>query len=484
MKIKKIRGTIGCELRIKNAPERLRKQILTAFRYPNPAYVSALKFSPYGYVSPTISPEITLATEEGSRLCLPRGIDIERKLSTKAQALFKRVRWTDNRIAAPVSFPQLQIALNKQQKFILRAFNKDREEREKFGTFLYVMPTSTGKTIMLAQAAKLLGQRTLVLFNTTQIRKAWYHGLEQAYGLVKSDLGLIQQSTWRIGDSYTLGSIQTIARRKQNWDELFKEFGTLIVDEADLVTAPSYWQFVLSCPAKYILGSTATDKPEGMKEHIYLRACFGETRKRVMATHRDTDTSMGLQKVRTITTQFAYKKDHIDWHDLTEHLMSSERRNALIVKQVQKDIAKGLPCLVVTKRLAHVELLYDMLKERGVKANRLTGETNTDTVYTEKLIENILNGKVTCVVATIPAIMRGANLNPLAVLHIAIPAAKKNVIEQLVGRIRRKAKGKKRCICTYYLDVNCSYLFNLYKRIAVPTFRRLKVPEFQNRFIA
>lgn len=485
MKLKPIYGSIREELQINSFPKRLQLDILAAFAFKNPVYQATLRFSPYGYVSPSIPEFIELARVDGPLLCCPRGIDPDRQLSDKGAAMFRRIKWADYRQMAPCKFPQLLIALNREQRILLKAFEKQRTEEEHFGNFLYVAPTGAGKTILLAQAAKKLGQRTLILFSTDQVKRAWYMGLEKAYGLAPRDIGLIQRNKFDIKDPFTIGSIQTIARRRKHWPELFKQIGTLVVDEADLVTAFSFWSFILSCPARYIIGATATDRPE-KTPNFYLRACFGETRKRIMNVQRDTETVMMVRKAEAIPTSFVYNTNGmIDWHDLSDCITMDEDRNRLIVASVIRDLRKGHPCLIVTKRLAHVEILHDMLKARGVKtANKLTGETNSDRIYTEKLVHKVLSGHVNCVIATTQAVKRGANLNPLAVLHIAMPSAKKNDIEQVIGRIRRKAKGKTECRVVYYLDVHSSYLLNVYKRYAVPVFRRLKVPEFDNTFVA
>jgi hypothetical protein len=126
-----------------------------------------------------------------------------------------------------------------------------------------------------------------------------------------------------------------------------------------------------------------------------------------------------------------------------------------------------------------------MLREARVDdVNLLTGETNTNRVYTEKLVEQVCDRKVRCVVATAQAVMLGANLNPMDRLHLAMPLRKKRNLEQLIGRIRRKAQDKDDCQLTYYVDRNVRYLFNTFKDKAIPVFRKLRVERFLNRFVA
>ncbi len=482
MLLKKIHGKLGARLVVPNAPKTLRKELLQAFRFDNPAYLSAVKFSPHGYVSPAIKPHLNLVVKNARDIFVPRGIEPLRHLSDRGNSIWKRIIWEDLRVTAPVTFPSLKIALNREQRMLFKNYERTHSE---YGVHLYVSPTGTGKTILLTRIAMALGQRTLILFNTEQVRRAWYEGLKLALGLTEKDIGLVKQGTWRIGKHVTLGSIQTLARRKARWPELFDQTGTLIVDECDTVTAPSLWQFVMSCPALNIVGATATERAEE-GENYYLRACFGKTRGKVYAPSKDTDTSMAVQRVNLIHTLFEYEQEDslIDWNELGEYLLTDENRNRLIVYNVIKDIRAGKPCLLVTKRLAHVEILRDMLKGRGIKSvNTITGDTNADALYTEKLIQAVKGNKIQCVIATAAAIKRGANLNPLAVLHVAMPLAKKNNLEQLIGRVRRRSPGKTACEVSYYLDSQTRYLMNVFKRVAVPTFRRLKIPPYQDMFI-
>jgi superfamily II DNA or RNA helicase len=486
MKLRPLQGEISARLVLKSPPRRLRDELTALYTFPNPAYEQAARYSPYGYVSARVPETLSLTALRGSDLLVPRGVNVGR-LSAPARAQWRRIEWQDARVSVPVRFPQFLAELNKEQKYLYGNFESElRNNAEGFGAFLYVSPTGTGKTILMLRAAKETGQRTLILFSTEQIKRAWYKGISLAFGLAPNDIGMIQKSKWRIGDYVTLASIATLARRKARWSELFAEFGTLVVDEADTVGAPSFWQFISECPARYVIGATATENGDKGANH-YLRACFGKTRCRVLASTKDTATSMAVRRVEMHYTKFAHNTPSslLDWNELSEALMTDEERNRLIIHHVIKDYRNGERILLVTKRLVHVEVLVQMLRERGITTvSTITGATNADNLYTEKMLEGVLNKKVPIVVATIAAIKRGANLNPLSVLHLGMPTAGKNTLEQLIGRIRRRASGKTECKVVYYLDGNTSYLFSLFKRVAVPVFRRLKIRGFDNLYIS
>ena len=65
---------------------------------------------------------------------------------------------------------------------------------------------------------------------------------------------------------------------------------------------------------------------------------------------------------------------------------------------------------------------------------------------------------------------------------MSMPVVKKHNLEQLIGRIRRRHEGKTACELVYYEDVSVRYLSNIFKRTVIPVLRKLRVPEYRNRF--
>ena len=481
--LKKRYGEVRSMLYIYGASPRLKHELLQAFTVSNPAYEQAARFSPWG--APKLIPEfIMLAREEGNAVVVPRGILPHAQLSAKGLAEFKSIRWTQKTNNAPTDFPELRVTLNPEQETLLKGYRKAiKENLNPFGTYLFIAPTSVGKTIGQSAIAAIAGQRVLVLCLTNRIMLTWRDDLEKAFGIPKKEQGIIQQAKWNIGKHFTLASVQTLARRKDRWKELHDQIGCVIVDEADTISAPSIYNFIFEFPARTIIGATATHLSS--RHNIYLQAAFGNPVTRIITSYRDTASSMAVQDAFTHNTQFNYKYSplDLDYHDLTQTMALDEGRNKIIVNQVRLDIKNGLTPLVVTRRVPHVQLLKDMLKEAGVDCLTITGEDNANRAQVDRDMKQIMAREIKCVVATDRAILRGANINPLDVLHVTMPESKRD-LEQLAGRIRRRYDKKTKCLIRYYVDRNVPYLYNKYKREAVAAFRTLKIKRYQDLYMA
>jgi superfamily II DNA or RNA helicase len=186
-------------------------------------------------------------------------------------------------------------------------------------------------------------------------------------------------------------------------------------------------------------------------------------------------------------TKFNYmiQRGNLDYNDLLENLHTDQDRNQVIVNEVKRDWLAGRCCLVTTTRRAHVELLVEMLEDAGIDdVNRITGDTNANKDYSDQLLKLLFSGKTRCIVATVQAVKRGANLNPIDRLHLTTPLKKKDDLEQLIGRIRRKHSSKSDCELVYYIDHLCGYLRNIFNKEARSVFRKLKVPRYLNEFVA
>lgn len=479
-------GVISNGYIFKSPSLRFREALTALYTFDNPAYLDAVKFSPYAIISDAIPKTRCFVhwDEDTRELDVPRGF-APTELSPELAAYLYLYDFKRKQCKSPVEFPKLQITLNTEQKAMLQAFRKARKDGSRpAGAFLFESSTSTGKTIMQAVAASRTGQRTLVLCATNLIRDAWLRDIYTAFGIPAREVGLIQREKWRIGEHFTLGSIATIDRRYSRWKEIYETFGTIVLDEAHIASEPRVYAFLRESTSRYLIGATATVQKEGDTLNQALWALFGKPIHTIQTHNVDTSSSMALRKVRVVRTDFEYDYDthNLDLHDLSITMAADEDRNKLIVENAVRDWRSGHSVVVATNRVPHVLLLVEMLREAGVKdTNPLYGAVNARSGYSMKLVKLFNARKVRMIVANIQAIKLGANMNPLDRLHLVFPP-NGNDLKQLIGRIRRKAAGKKDSELVYYLDGRVLWAVRRFNSKAVPLFRDMNVPGFENMF--
>lgn len=469
---------------LRGLPAHLIDECQDKLRTVNPAWIAASRFSPYGYVSPSLPKFKLFCRLEQGGLLIPRGFPLN-LMSQEFTDWFNSAETVDRRkgrlLAKSLALKfRPGFKLNPEQQTLWDScLNGLRTGARPAGNCLALASTSVGKTIFQATLAYSLGFRVLVLCPTELILRTWFEDLNKAFGFSRDLIGLIKQKTVRIGSVFTLASLRTLTRRQHLWEEWSKEFGTLVVDEVQGVSAPQLSQYVASFPGRYVIGATATDTKNGaiIPE---LRYYFGKPLSVIDTGASETSTSLPIDKVKVVETHLTYQgqEGNLNWYDLCQHMFSDEARNALIVENVYQDWKRGRSILLVTKFHDHVELLVDMLVERGIPdVNRLTGRTNSDSRYTDKLLEFTNQRRSRCMVATIQAASTGANIRALDCLHIGIPPIYTDTLEQLLGRIRRKHDAsKKNAEVVWYLDTLVPYLCNhVFHTKARSVFRKLKV---------
>lgn len=443
-------------------PPEVARAFKSALTITNPAYVAAIRNG----ANPRfcqIPPKLVFMRKLDGRYYLPRGIE-DLQLPDIAREYMEWVGWKDMRVRVPVGFPDRLRDMHHRQRVLFDAY---RAARRRFGCFPLIAPTAMGKTVLQAEIAAATGQRTLICSSLNTLTMGWFEDLKAHFGLKRSEVGHIQGPNWRIGDQFTIASIQTLDRNRDKWREIYSKFGTVVVDEGrHVVTRKNFGDFLFFCPAKYIITATATEKKYNDYDKL-MRFMFGKP-VGMIVEQGETDTSFPLSGVVRIKTNFTYPIDgFVDYHPLMQALAADDERNELAVRQIKADWDEGHCPLVLTKYVEHAKRLQALLIFRGVSDTALiTGESNADHSGAKRLRKQILERRVRTVVATYQAVGIATNLNPLDRLHVMMPIKNLADIEQAIGRIRRKAPGKYDALVYYYYDHQVSYLRRAYEKWA------------------
>ncbi|HYN93974.1 MAG TPA: helicase-related protein [Pilimelia sp.] len=124
-------------------------------------------------------------------------------------------------------------------------------------------------------------------------------------------------------------------------------------------------------------------------------------------------------------------------------LAVDEARNTRIADDVSAALKRGRNCLVLTRRVAHVEALAAMLATRGHPALVLQGAMSTTNrrAVVDRL-DTAKGGDGLLVIGTTPFIGEGFDAPALDTLFLAGPISYDGLLVQCAGRVIRSAPGK------------------------------------------
>jgi superfamily II DNA or RNA helicase len=129
--------------------------------------------------------------------------------------------------------------------------------------------------------------------------------------------------------------------------------------------------------------------------------------------------------------------------DADSDLVLDEVRNTQMVGDVTAALARGRNCLVLTRRVAHVEILASLLSARGHEALVLQGGMSA--TLRRAAVNRLAGAKVgegVLVIGTTPFIGEGFDAPALDTLFLAAPVSFAGLLIQCAGRVIRAAPGK------------------------------------------
>jgi superfamily II DNA or RNA helicase len=243
-----------------------------------------------------------------------------------------------------------------------------------------------------------------------------------------------------------IAMLPSLARR-DDIAELTSGYGQVIVDECHHLGAAAYEHSVKRVGAQFWLGLTATPtRRDGLGEIVTwqlgpIRHTMGEEDQDLFAATWETDS--GPRRLLYVhETDFRFD-DPPDLAAVHRALVADEGRNAQIVDDVAAALHRGRNCLVLTRRVAHVDTLAALLAKRGHKALVLQGGMSVaDRRATVSRIAEAKAGDGVLVIGTTPFIGEGFDAPALDTLFLVGPISFDGLLIQCAGRVVRAAPGK------------------------------------------
>jgi superfamily II DNA or RNA helicase len=317
----------------------------------------------------------------------------------------------DKRTINPVPFPNPKHALREDQLTVYDAVNDSCIINAKVGW---------GKTFTALWLARKLGQKTLVVTHTVNLRDQWITEAKTLFGM---NIGVIGSGKFDIEDhAIVVGNIQSLSKYK---NEIQKEFGTLIVDECHHVTATTFTEIVEMSYARYKIGLSGTLSRRDGKQ-ILFQDYFGKD------IHIPEVSNTVEPVIKLVHTGIALPHG-LPWASKINSLLYDPDYQQYIAGLALAYMELGYSVLIPTTRVEFNNRIKDILGEKCVC---ITGATEQEDRNTR--IEMLRKGEATALSASRSIISEGISINILGVLILAEPqSAEGGLLEQLIGRIQR-----------------------------------------------
>jgi superfamily II DNA or RNA helicase len=331
------------------------------------------------------------------------------------------------------------------------------EVTEKKDIGIIVASPGSGKTIIALAIIAQKKQPALIIVHRKQLFDQWLERIEAFLGIAKPFIGRISSGHEKIGTHITVAMIQSIASFS-NPEELFKSFGTIIVDECHHVPARTFREVVRNFQSYYFYGLTATPIRKNNDEKLIF-LFIGYVIHQVKHTPGSTTPADKLAIVVRETALFVpfdYKTDTAEI--LSRILIHDTARNSLIAEDIKSEVTAGRKVLVLTERKAHIDVLSQYLRNR-VEVIMISGEDNAASRSIK--FKQIEAGHFQVLISTGQFIGEGVDMVNLDCLVLAYPFAFEGKLVQYIGRVQRNTLSP---IIYDYRDVYIDYMEMLFRQ--------------------
>ncbi len=303
---------------------------------------------------------------------------------------------------------------------------------------LICLQTGGGKTVCGLYIASQLKVPTLVLVHNTFLRDQWIERIKSF--LPNARIGLFQGETQQVEDhDIVVGMLQTISMKEIPKDT-FKSIGLVIVDECHHIASEAFSQAIPKITSKYMLGLSATPERKDRLMHVINWFLGPLLYKSDTSDKVDPGVFVEVYEFEEGDEKFnevIYNKQGVMFTSLmVNKLVDFEPRNKMIVElltDVYEDHQRQI--LVLSDRVEHTKTLLDMLpthikEESCILSRSVDSKTRAEWCESKRIL-----------IATYQMCKEGFDVPTLNTLVIATPRPD---VDQIVGRILRVEKGKRK----------------------------------------
>jgi DNA repair protein RadD len=348
-----------------------------------------------------------------------------------------------------------------QQEAVNKTLNYFRKKRD---PAVIVLPTGAGKSLVIAELARIAKGRVLVLAHVKELVEQNYEKYKSyglSAGIFSASLGKKDKNQKAI-----FGSMQSVARAS---DDFFEDFSLLVIDECHRVAeeGSTQYQDVIQKlkkrnPKICVLGLTATPYRLGLgwiyecsfngeiktDKNRFFKRCVYELPLAYMIKNKFLTTPVKVD-IPVTCYDFSELMDRGSSYtvaDVEEVLKSQKRLTPLIIKNIvditERYNRKGV--MIFSSSVKHAEEIMSYLPPEDSRV--VLGDT--DISDRDSIVEDFKNKKFKYLV-NVSVLTTGFDAPHVDVIAILRPTESNSLYQQIIGRGLRLSDEKKDC---YVLD--------------------------------
>lgn len=309
---------------------------------------------------------------------------------------------------------------------------------------LLIAGCGSGKTNMAIWLACHFKLKTLFIVHKNFLKNQFIDRVKSCTNVKK--VGLIQRKKVDIDHPFVVGMVHSLAKIDYN-DEIFKDFGMIIIDEVHHMGARNFSKVYQKMSAKYMLGISAErHRTDGLYKIInwYMGPFLHIEEQKpndMVVVKKIHFKSSNTERTKLIVNKYTKEPDR---STMTTNLVKIKSRNRLILNMILECHDEGKNILCLTGRLKQIDLLYKLLEENEYTKGSV-GK------YIGSMSESELAESATkqIILGTYEMASEGLDIENLNVVFLCTP---KSAIRQSVGRILRKEVYEEHPIVVDFID--------------------------------
>lgn len=329
----------------------------------------------------------------------------------------KGAKIIDKRVLVDAIIPKPKFTLRDSQQEFVDFINED------VTTAICNAPVGWGKSFAALGLAYKLQLKTLIVVHTVKLREQWADDIREQFGFSP---GIIGSGTFNTAPPIVVANVQTLAKIA---DKYSTTFGLICLDEAHHTPSTTFTRVIASSKAMYKIGFTATIERRDKKQILTLDY-FG-----IQNIYRPKIENTMIPKIILYPVDKKIPGNQMTpWAIRMNRLTEDPEYQSEVINLVLALISRGRKVLILSDRVEFLENCSSLTPNSVC----ITGQTKEQ----DEKQDSIRDGINKALYGSINIYKEGISLNYLDTLVLANPIASEPLLEQVIGRIMRKYKGK------------------------------------------